>query len=94
MELRVNYGALDGASSDLSSGATNIQSALDTMDAELQQLKTNWEGDAQQAYETAKAKWTAGMTGMKDVLAKISQLVAEANTSYNHTDKRNAARFV
>ena len=39
MELKVNHGALDGASGDLASGAANIQSALDTMDAELQQLK-------------------------------------------------------
>ncbi|MDN6429868.1 MAG: WXG100 family type VII secretion target [Propionibacterium sp.] len=93
MDLKVNYGTLDGASQDLSTGATHIQGALDTMDQELQQLKSNWEGDAQQAYEVAKQRWTEGMNGMRDVLAKISQLVATANQSYNQTDHTNANRF-
>lgn len=68
MELKVNHGALDGASGDLASGGANIQSAPDTMDAELQQLKANWEGDAQMAYQDAKARWTEGMNGMRQVL--------------------------
>ena len=38
MDLKVNYGSLSTASSDLNSGATAIQSTLDNMDAELQQL--------------------------------------------------------
>ena len=93
MEFRVNHGALNTASADLATGGQNIQSALDTMDAELQQLKTNWEGDAQQAYEVAKARWTEGMQGMRAVLADISRMVAQANTDYLHTDRGSAARF-
>ncbi|WP_022868610.1 WXG100 family type VII secretion target [Schaalia vaccimaxillae] len=93
MDLKVNYGALSTASSDLNAGATAIQSALDNMDAELQQLRSNWEGDAQQAYLVAKQQWTEGMTGMRNVLAQISTLVESANQSYNSTDTSNAARF-
>ncbi len=93
MELRVNHGALDGASGDLAAGAANIQSALDTMDAEPQQLKSNWEGDAQEAYQIAKARWTEGMNGMREVLAHISRMVAEANSVYQQTDRRGASRF-
>lgn len=93
MELKVNHGALDGASGDLASGAANIQSELDTMDAELQQLKANWEGDAQLAYQDAKARWTEGMNGMRQVLADISRMVTEANSTYRATDRHGAGRF-
>lgn len=93
MDLRVNYDSLHGASGDLSTGATNIQSALDTMDAELRQLQSNWEGDAQQSYEVAKARWTEGMNGMREVLAAISRLVSQAGEVYQGTDSRNASRF-
>lgn len=93
MDLKVNYGSLSTASGDLNAGATAIQSTLDNMDAELQQLRSNWEGDAQEAYLIAKQQWTEGMTGMRDVLAQISTLVDSANQSYNSTDSANAARF-
>ena len=93
MDLKVNYGSLSTASSDLNSGATAIQSTLDNMDAELQQLRSHWEGDAQEAYLVAKQQWTEGMTGMRDVLAQISTLVESANQSYSSTDSANAARF-
>lgn len=93
MNLTVNYGALNTASEQLSSGVNGIQSNLDTMDSELRQLQTNWEGDAQQAYLRAKAQWTEGMNGMRDVLAQIVTLVDAANQSYSATDRGNAARF-
>ena len=93
MDLKVNYGALSTASADINTGATGIQNPLDQMDSELQQLQTNWEGDAQQAYQVAKAKWTEGMTGMRDVLARISVLVEQANQDYNSTDHHNAGLF-
>ena len=93
MDLKVNYGSLSTASSDLNSGATAIQSTLDNMDAELQQLRSNWEGDAQEAYLVAKQQWTEGMDDMRQVLLQISQLVDQANQSYSSTDQANAARF-
>ena len=94
MALKVNYGALDAASSDLDTGAKNIQNALDQMDTELQQLMTNWEGEAQLAYQHAKKEWTEGMTGMRDVLGRIGMLVAAANQDYGHTDRFNASKFM
>lgn len=93
MKLTVNHGALDGASLDINTGATGIQTVLDNMDAELQQLQVNWEGEAKEAYHIAKKQWTEGMDGMRQVLAQISRLVGEANASYIDTDGRGAKRF-
>ncbi|WP_115728572.1 WXG100 family type VII secretion target [Actinomyces culturomici] len=93
MDLTVNYGSLSTASGQLTTGVNGIQTALDTMDGELRQLQTNWEGEAQQAYQHAKAQWTEGMFGMRDVLSQISRLVDAANDSYGQTDRVNASRF-
>ena len=84
MDLKVNYATLSTASTDLSDGANGIQSTLDSMDAD---------GEAQQAYLTAKQQWTEGMDDMRQVLLQISQLVDQANQSYSSTDQANAARF-
>lgn len=93
MDLTVNYGALNTASEQLTAGVNGIQTALDTMDADLKQLQSNWEGEAQQSYLAAKAQWTEGMNGMRDVLRQIGTLVDAANQSYSTTDQQNAARF-
>lgn len=93
MDLTVNYGALNTASEQLTDGVNGIQTALDTMDADLKQLQSNWEGEAQQSYLAAKAQWTEGMNGMRDVLRQIGTLVDAANQSYSTTDQQNAARF-
>lgn len=93
MDLTVNHASLDGASSDLATGANNIQSALDSMDADLRLLLTQWDGEAQEAYQVAKQQWTEGMNGMREVLAQISQFVEQANQGYRSVDASNAARF-
>lgn len=93
MDLRVNAASLSTAAVDLRTGANGIQSSLDTMDGELQQLQVNWDGDAKNSYLIAKQQWTEGMEGMRQVLALVSQLVDGANESYTTTDQSNARTF-
>lgn len=93
MDLRVNAATLSTAAGDLRTGASGIQASLDTMDAELRQLQTNWDGEAQRAYLIAKQQWTEGMEGMRQVLTLVSQLVDGANESYKTTDETNAKAF-
>lgn len=93
MDLRVNHGVLDSTAANLSAKAQEIQSVLDQMDTELKQLQANWDGDAKGAYDTAKAQWTAGMNGLRALLARISTTVTDANQGYGDTDKRSAGSF-
>nr|WP_300144370.1 WXG100 family type VII secretion target [Propionicimonas sp.] len=93
MDLRVNHGVLDSTASSLSTKAADIQGVLDQMDSELRQLQANWDGEAKQAYEAAKAQWTAGMNGLRALLQRISTSVSDANTDYADTDRRQAGGF-
>ena len=93
MEIKANYATIDQAGSDISDGARQIQAALDAMDAELQQLQENWDGQAQQAYLQAKAKWSEGMNDMRQVLVAIGSHVSDASGSYRATDSSAAQAF-
>ena len=93
MEIKANYATIDQAGSDISDGARQIQETLDAMDAELQQLQQNWDGQAQQAYLQAKAKWSEGMNDMRQVLVAIGSHVSDAPGSYRATDSSAAQAF-
>lgn len=93
MEIKANYATIDQAGSDISDGARQIQETLDAMDAELQQLQQNWDGQAQQAYLQAKAKWSEGMNDMRQVLVAIGAHVSDASGSYRATDSSAAQAF-
>ena len=93
MEIKANYATIDQAGSDISDGARQIQETLDALDAELQQLQQNWDGQAQQAYLQAKAKWSEGMNDMRQVLVAIGSHVSDASGSYRATDSSAAQAF-
>ena len=93
MDMKVNFAALATASADINTRANGIQSRLDEMDTELQQLVANWEGDAQAAYVAAKADWNQGMIGLREVLTAISGMVTDAQGNYQQMDASNANLF-
>lgn len=93
MDMKVIFGAVDGLSVDINQRATGIQTRLDDMDAELQQLKENWEGEAQAAYLVAKEEWTAGMVALREILNRISGSVSDSSGLYRGADNANANEF-
>ena len=93
MDFQVNYGTLDTAAADIKSGADNLQKCLDDLANTLNQLRSNWEGQTQEAYEAAQRKWNEGLDGLRDVLTRTSAAVDSARENYQATDQSNAARF-
>ncbi|WP_026460187.1 WXG100 family type VII secretion target [Schaalia suimastitidis] len=93
MTLRVDFATVATTSADIASGAAKIENTMATMTRDLEILRTSWEGDAQQAYAAAKAQWDEGMSGMREVLASIAQMVDAAGQDYSSMDRRGAVRF-
>ncbi len=92
-ELRVNHGGLDAASQDLAAGVKAIDDRLNRLEAELEPLRGDWSGQAQQAYTVAKAKWDGAMQDMKSILAQTSANVSQSNSDYLSADRRGASAF-
>lgn len=91
--LRVNHGGLEQAANDLRSTVQRIDERMDRLESELEGLRNSWEGDAQQAYVVAKAKWDGAINEMRDLLADTSATVSRSNDEYRAADQRGAAAF-
>jgi WXG100 family type VII secretion target len=92
-ELKVTFGALDATAGDVQGAANQIQGRLDQLDSDLAPLRTDWTGDAQQAYEQAKAEWTRAMTDMQALLAQIGTAVSQSNSDYQTAERANQSRW-
>ncbi|GAB6987030.1 WXG100 family type VII secretion target [Nocardioides pyridinolyticus] len=91
--LRVNHAGLDTAAQDLSRAVQQIDDRLNRLESELAPLRSDWTGNAQQAYQAAKTKWDAAMQDMKTLLADTSTTVTQSNQEYMAADQRGAASF-
>ncbi len=92
-ELRVNHGGLDVASQDLAAAVKAIDDRLNRLEAELEPLRSDWSGEAQQSYLAAKAQWDGAMQEMRAILAQTSANVAQSNHDYLSADRRGASAF-
>lgn len=91
--LVVNFAALQQASAD-------IQRALNTLGAQLDQLETDaaplvatWAGEAQTAYEARQAQWRSASTSLQTMLRDIKLAVDDSAADYLDTEKRNTSHF-
>ena len=91
--IRVNHAALDQAAADMFQTVKDIDDRMNRLESELAPLKSDWHGNAQQAYTTAKAKWDWAIQEMRDLLDESHQTVYQSNAEYQAADKRGAAAF-
>lgn len=91
--LRVNHAGLDTVADDLGQAVRRIDDRLNRLESELAPLRSDWTGNAQQAYTTAKAAWDRAMQEMKGLLQETSSTVARSNAEYRAADRRGAASF-
>lgn len=91
--IRVGHDGLDRAAEDLQAGVRRIDERLDRLEAELAPLRSDWTGEAQQAYELARHRWEQAMQEMRDLLEVTGRKVAESNAAYRAADLRGAAAF-
>jgi early secretory antigenic target protein ESAT-6 len=91
--LFVDHAALNRIADDLRGAVGAIDARLDRLEGELAPLRTEWGGQARDAYAVAKAAWDGAMLEMRAVLADTSRAVLEANTRYAQSDRSAAAAF-
>ena len=91
--LVVNHGGLSEITDHLYKMVKDIDDRMNRLESELAPLKSDWHGNAQQAYTTAKAKWDWAIQEMRDLLDESHQTVYQSNAEYQAADKRGAAQF-
>ena len=88
---RAVFGSLQAGESDFASIYSQLQSTINTLDAQMRSSLSQWDGAAQAAYYAAKAKWDAAMADMATVLGNLRTVIGEANVTYSGTEAANAA---
>jgi early secretory antigenic target protein ESAT-6 len=91
--IRVNHQALEHAAADMEQTVKDIDDRLNRLESELQPLRNDWAGNAQQAYTIAKGKWDTAILEMKELLQETHRSVTESNMEYQAADARGAAQF-
>jgi early secretory antigenic target protein ESAT-6 len=91
--IRVQHAALDQAAQDMYQTVKDIDDRMNRLEDELAPLKSDWHGNAQQAYTTAKAKWDWAIQEMRDLLDESHRTVYQSNAEYQAADRRGAAQF-
>ena len=91
--LRVDHAGLDTAADDLRRTVNDIDARLNRLEQELAPLRSDWAGNAQQAYLAAKARWDGAIQEMRDLLDETGRSVRQSNAEYQAADQRGAASF-
>ena len=91
--LRVDHAGLDRTADDLRGIVARIEARMQVLADELEPLRSQWVGDAQQAYTVAKTRWDAAIQEMQDLLRLTAEQVARSNAEYRAADLRGARSF-
>lgn len=91
--MRVNHAALDQAAADLQQTVRQMDARLERLASELEPLRSDWAGSAQQSYLAAKAQWDRAIGEMRDLLDQTRVTVQQSNAEYAAADRRGAAAF-
>lgn len=91
--ILVDHAALDAAAADLSRAVAAIDERLGRLDQELAPLRSDWTGQAQEAYLQARATWDTAIAEMRTLLDQTARAVLQSNEEYRAADRRGAAAF-
>jgi 6 kDa early secretory antigenic target len=88
---RAVFGSLEQGQADFTQTYTTLQAEVNGLDTQLRSSLSAWDGQAQQAYYTAKAQWDAAMASMAQVLSQLGAVVGTANSNYQGAEAANSA---
>ena len=91
--LLVDHAALEQTQADLRRAVQAIEQRLGRLDGELAPLRSEWSGQAEEAYRVSKARWDRAIHDMQVVLDGVGAGVARANLDYLAADRAAAATF-
>ena len=93
-EIKVTFGALESAQSDVSGVAGRMTSQLEDLKRFLAPLVATWEGQAATEYQAKQRQWDTAAAGLASVLGQIGVALGMANESYSQVEQANASRWI
>lgn len=91
--IAANFGGIESLGAEIQSAVSRLEGRLATYDQDLNPLKSQWTGEASQAYTAAKTEWTSAINDLKGLLAKTGLTVNDASGQFRDVERRNTAAF-
>jgi WXG100 family type VII secretion target len=91
--FQVTPEALAGVSTQLTSGAQNIDQILISLKSQVAPIRDSWKGSAQQSFETLWTEWQQSALHLHEALTGIARLTGQASQSYAETEQHIAGAF-
>ena len=91
--LVVNHGGLNEVTDHLYQAVKNIDDRMNNLERDLAPLQSDWSGNAQAAYNTAKVKWDTAIAEMMQLLNDTGRTVGDSNVEYHAAEMRGANSF-
>jgi WXG100 family type VII secretion target len=82
---------LQSVGGQLNAGASNIESILSQLAAQVAPLQSEWQGVAQARFQELWAEWHRSSRGIQEALHGMAQLTQQAGTHYE-TNETNVAQ--
>lgn len=92
-QLLVDFARLQDTSLHIQSAIQALDSQLDQLEADAAPLVESWSGDAKQAYLERQATWRQASAQLATMLREIKRGLDESIADYQHTERRNANLF-
>lgn len=92
-EVKVTFGELGAAQSNISSTVNAVNSQLDDLKRFLAPMVSTWDGQAAETYNALQRQWDNAAMQLNQVLAQIATAVGVANEQYQAAESTNTSRF-
>ncbi|MEQ3550596.1 WXG100 family type VII secretion target [Pseudonocardia nematodicida] len=92
-EIKVTFGALTAARSDVVATAGRIRTELDDLRRYLAPMVSTWSGQAAADYQAVQQRWDTSAANLHEVLTRIGAALGQAHDGYLRTEQANARRW-
>jgi len=90
-EIKVAFGALEAARTDVAGTAARISGRLDDLRRAVTPLAASWDGQAAEGYRQWQRVWDASAADLARILVEIGKALGDAEAGYRATESANAA---
>ncbi|MCO1576467.1 WXG100 family type VII secretion target [Crossiella sp. SN42] len=93
MEIKVDFGLIQEGQTGCQRAATNMQSKLDDLKANLAPLVATWEGSAAEAYKGHQEKWDRSAQKLQEIINKVAIALGTAHEAYQGNEQKAAGSW-
>jgi WXG100 family type VII secretion target len=91
--LGINFVALHNASTHIQSAIATLDQQLDGLEKDAAPLVASWSGEAREAYQVRQANWRKASAECTDILRRMLRALDESRADYARMERHNTGLF-